>query len=381
MGKSEAVAFYAPLKSPRSPVPSGDRRFARLLIRALGAAGFAPALASEAKSRNADGDPARQRRIETRAGRAADRLTESYRIAGAPALWLTYHSYYKAPDLLGPVLSERFGLPYVLVEASHASARSEGAHARGHRQAAAALRRADLILQPNPKDLSGVESLLGLDAPQHLFPPFLEIPAPADRAAARAQWAEALGLEPDPVRPWLLAAGMMRAGAKLRSYRILAAAWRRLKTPEAVLILAGDGPARADVEAAFAGGPAPIFAGRLRAGALASLMAASDLYLWPAIGEAFGMAVLEAQAAGLPVICGDRPGTRAMIRDGDTGMLTPEGDAGAMAAAAAALLAGPERRRTMGHAARDHVRAVHSLDTAAERLRGHLTPLLRAPAS
>ena len=30
-----------------------------------------------------------------------------------PALWLTYHSYYKAPDLLGPTLSRQWGIPYV----------------------------------------------------------------------------------------------------------------------------------------------------------------------------------------------------------------------------------------------------------------------------
>lgn len=371
------AAFYAPLKSPRSPVPSGDRRLARLLLRALKAAGFTPDLASEAVSRNVDGDPARQAAIEARAARAAERLTQGYRAQGGPGFWLTYHSYYKAPDLLGPVMADRFGLPYVLVEASHAPARADGPHARGHALAEAALRRADLILQPNPKDLAGVVALLGPDAPQHSFPPFLDITAPPDRDAARRRWADRLGLDPDPARPWLLAAGMMRAGAKQRSFSVLAEAWHRLADPRATLILAGDGPARPDVEAAFAGGPAPIFAGRLSQTALSELMVACDLYLWPAVGEAFGMALLEAQAAGLPAVVGDRPGTRAMLRDGHTGLLVPEGDAGALVAAVSELLAGPERRYAMGCAARDHVRAVHSLAAAAERLRGHLIPLLR----
>ncbi len=49
------VAFYAPLKAPDHPVPSGERTMARLLLRALDAAGFAPDLASTLRTRDSDG--------------------------------------------------------------------------------------------------------------------------------------------------------------------------------------------------------------------------------------------------------------------------------------------------------------------------------------
>ena len=58
------LAFYAPLKSPHHPAPSGDRTMARLLMKALGAAGFEPSLASELRTLDKAGDPAKQLRLE-----------------------------------------------------------------------------------------------------------------------------------------------------------------------------------------------------------------------------------------------------------------------------------------------------------------------------
>ncbi|HEY5599013.1 MAG TPA: glycosyltransferase, partial [Kiloniellales bacterium] len=84
--------------------------------------------------------------------------------------------------------------------------------------------------------------------------------------------------------------------------------------------------------------------------------------------EAYGMALLEAQAAGLPVLAGASGGVAAIVRDGLTGVLTPPGDTAAFAAAIAALLAAPERRRAMAAAALATVAAEHCLDRAAARL-------------
>ncbi|MBT3400519.1 MAG: glycosyltransferase family 1 protein, partial [Rhodospirillaceae bacterium] len=54
------VAFYAPMKPPDHPVPSGDRHLARLLLQALRHAGHEPELVSRFVSRDGAGDPTRQ---------------------------------------------------------------------------------------------------------------------------------------------------------------------------------------------------------------------------------------------------------------------------------------------------------------------------------
>src|SRR4051794_30868886 len=129
------VAFYAPLKSPGHPAPSGDRTMARLLLRALGRAGFRPTVASALRSWDGAGDPACQERVRRAAGAEAQRLVQSLSSLPTkerPRLWFTYHVYYKAPDWLGPFVSEALGIPYVVAEGSRAGKRADGPWALGH---------------------------------------------------------------------------------------------------------------------------------------------------------------------------------------------------------------------------------------------------------
>ena len=80
------VAFYAPLKSPDHPSPSGDRTMARLLLRALEEAGFAPEIASRLRTHDAKGDSAVQERARRDSIAEADRLIAHYRgLRGTPA--------------------------------------------------------------------------------------------------------------------------------------------------------------------------------------------------------------------------------------------------------------------------------------------------------
>jgi glycosyltransferase involved in cell wall biosynthesis len=65
--------------------------------------------------------------------------------------------------------------------------------------------------------------------------------------------------------------------------------------------------------------------------------------------------VLEAMAAGKPVVASDLAGLPLAVADGATGLLVPPGDPGALAAAVGALLADPERARRLGAAGRRRV--------------------------
>ena len=135
------IAFYAPLKAPTHPVPSGDRRMARLLMAALEAAGHEVTLACTLRSWDDGRRPGRAERLAALGARCADRLTARWR-GTPPDLWFTYHLYHKAPDWIGPAVSRRFGIPYVVAEASHAPKRAAGPWAAGHAAAEAAIRRA-----------------------------------------------------------------------------------------------------------------------------------------------------------------------------------------------------------------------------------------------
>ena len=92
------------------------------------------------------------------------------------------------------------------------------------------------------------------------------------------------------------------------------------------------------------------FAGRLGRADLARLLWASDAVVLPSRQEAFGVAVLEALAAGVPVIASRVGGIPEILRDGREGLLVPVGDARALAAAIAKLAHDPSLRARLASA-------------------------------
>jgi glycosyltransferase involved in cell wall biosynthesis len=366
------IAFYAPLKPPDHETPSGDRRVARLLLDALRLAGHEPVLASHLRSFDPVGRAFRQKRLQAHGRQAAERLIARWRALPetAPGLWFTYHLYYKAPDWLGPAVSAALGIPYVVAEASHAAKRAGGPWDIGHRGVEAALRRADRVIGLNSADRAGVLPLLAHPDRFVALAPFLD--ARAYRAADHVPGSE----------PRLITVAMMRPGDKLESYRVLGQALAGLLDLPWSLEVIGDGPARAEVGAALAPlGDRVNLVGALGEAAVAERLAAADLFVWPAINEAFGMALLEAQASGLPVVAGDSGGVGDIVADGKTGLLAPPGDVAVFAAALRALLVDPACRARFGAAARDKVDREHDLPAAATRLMEIIGALTRARAA
>jgi len=379
------IAFYAPLKPPDHVTPSGDRRVARLLLDALRVAGHEPFLASHLRSFDPIGRAFRQKKIKAHGRQAAERLIARWRTQpeAAPGLWLTYHLYYKAPDWLGPAVSAALGIPYVVAEASFAAKRAGGPWDIGHQAVEAALRQADRVIGLNTADRDGVQPLLAHPDRYIALPPFLDASAYTSPSPAGGEGV-ARGpsrLEPSPGSR-LITVAMMRPGDKLASYRVLGTALSQLLDLPWSLEVIGDGPAHAEVAAALAPlGDRVRYAGALDEAAIAACFAEDGIFVWPAINEAFGMALLEAQASGLPVVAGNSGGVGDIVADGETGLLAPSGDADAFATAVRALLTNPARCARCGAAARAKVERAHDLPAAAARLGDIIATLTRARAA
>jgi len=370
------IAFYAPMKPPGHRVPSGDRAMARLLMATLTGMGHEVTLASTLRCYDGSGDGARQHELARRAIGEAGRLAQDW-AAAPPGLWFTYHLYHKAPDHLGPRVAGALGLPYVVAEPSVAPKQRRGPWAAGFALSLAALARADALLPVTSEDADGLAAA-GIPAERIVpLPPFLDT-GPHERVRRAPQRQRlAARWELDPERPWAVVVAMMRAGDKLASYRVLARALPRMGE-DFELIVVGDGPCREEV-AGLLGSRARLV-GRVAPRALPGLLGACDLFLWPAVNEAYGMALLAAQAAGLPVVAGRARGVPEIVTHGSTGLLTPEGDAAAFADAALSLLGDARRRAAMGAAAAEHIRTHHGIAAAEQALERAIVAACRGRA-
>ena len=309
------------------------------------------------------GDRDRQARLHALGARVARRLVARLRDAAPPDVWFTYHLHHKAPDLLGPAVSRSLRIPYVVAEASLAPRQRDGPWAAGHALARDAIRAAAIVIALNPDDVEQVRLARHAGAPVASLAPFIDVAAFAGGIAHERRTRTARDA------PRLVAIAMMRDGAKLASYRLLASTLARLRDLHWELRVVGDGPARSSVEAAFFDlNDRVAFLGAGSAAHIASLLHESDLFLWPAVDEAIGIVFLEAQACGVPVIGANTPGVAAVVAAGRTGLLVAPGDADAFAAATRRMILDARARASMGQAAFRYVCERHDLPTAAARL-------------
>jgi glycosyltransferase involved in cell wall biosynthesis len=377
------IAFYAPLKAPgQGFAPSGDRRVAGLLMAALAHSGERVELVSTFRSYDADGDRERQTALRTQGeslGRALAAQWQGQPRGERPDLWFTYHLYYKAPDWLGPIVAASLGIPYVIAEASYAPKRAGGPWVLGHESSAAAIRQAALLVCPTRDDIAGLRELVPQERILHL-PPFLDLESYRSAGATREENRARLAAEHklDAGVPWIAVVAMMRHGDKLASYRALAATLARVADLPWRLVVVGDGPARAEVRTALESAVPgrTLFLGEVKTRDIAPVYAACDLTVWPAINEAYGMALLEAQAAGLPVVSCAMRGVPDVVVDGETGILVKDSDFEALARELRGLLLDHGRRRGLGRGAAAFVLRERSLEMAAGRLSRALAGLV-----
>jgi glycosyltransferase involved in cell wall biosynthesis len=168
---------------------------------------------------------------------------------------------------------------------------------------------------------------------------------PRDRSAARA----ALGINPDAAVLVFAANGVRRNPFK--DYRTLREAFGRLAARtggrELVLLALGD-----DAEPERVGDAVIRFVPFIAdPAAVSRYFCAADVYVHAALVDTFPTTVLEALACGTPVVATAVGGIPEQLNDGQTGFLVPPGDAEALAAALARLLADPAMRNQLGEKA------------------------------
>ncbi|WJH41858.1 glycosyltransferase family 4 protein [Aliirhizobium terrae] len=360
------ILFYSPLKSPNHPIPSGDRLMARLIIRALGLLGHNVAVASEMRSfmRSSDMDGLLIENM-TAADEEIERIAAESEVSGRPDLWFTYHPYYKAPDLLGPKMARRFGIPLINAEASYSTRRNIGTWQQSQDMLLQSLETAAVNLCFTRRDLDGLQAAAS-GARLELIQPFI------DSAPYRAR-----SRSPEPMR--LVTVAMMRPGDKLSSYKALADSLKLIADLPWTLSIGGDGECRPEVEAAFASfGPGRIeWLGALSEDAVGDLLSRGSVFVWPGHGEAYGLAYLEAQAMGLPVVAEAIAGVPEVVEHDRTGLLTPAGDRDAFAEAIASLLTDEPLRSRLGQQARHFATEERSIVGAAEAMRQILDRYVR----
>lgn len=165
-----------------------------------------------------------------------------------------------------------------------------------------------------------------------------------------------------PDSPLLLYVGRLGAEKEIEAIKPVLEA-----IPEARLALVGDGPTRSQLEEYFAGTPTN-FVGYLRGKTLATAFASADAFIFPSRTETLGLVLLEAMAAGCPVVAAGTGGITDIVTDGVNGYLfDPDRDRGAILATERLLANKTERETLRLHARQEAERWSWSAATAQLR--------------
>lgn len=144
--------------------------------------------------------------------------------------------------------------------------------------------------------------------------------------------------------------------AEAKGVRLLMTAWDELAAAGGVgvpLVIAGTGPLEQEMTAWAAGRDDVRYAGLYDTAECRKAIARSVAVVAPSTWlEAFGLVVVEAMAAGVPVVAAGHGAFVELVEDGVTGLLHRPGESGSLASCIRRIAAGPDRNREMGRAAR-----------------------------
>jgi glycosyltransferase involved in cell wall biosynthesis len=358
------ICFYAPFKPLGHPAPSGDQVIAAGLHAYLTRKGHRLTIISELRTRWIHWKPWLLPRVLRERRRILRRLrSHPY------DLWLTYHSYYKGPDVLGPLAKKRGRLPYVIFQGVYSTKRRKQLKTRaGFHLNRNALVAADHVFTNKRVDHENLARILPPERLTYVAPGIYPEDFrfdPAARRDLRRQWQ--VGRE-----PVILSAAMFRPDVKTRGLIWVIRACGHLKRlgRRFHLVIAGDGREKSRLEKLAAAhlSQRVRFVGRIPRSEMARFYSAGDLFVFPGINESLGMVFMEAQSCGLPVVAFANAGVPEVVQDRITGLLQPMGAGRPFVQAVDLLLADPGLRSEMGRAAARYVRRHHDLNQNYRRV-------------
>ncbi|MGV8075250.1 MAG: glycosyltransferase family 4 protein [Syntrophobacteraceae bacterium] len=367
------IAFYCPNKPLSHPHPSGDLIIARDILRALNRMGHDCKEMAEFRSRWFWTSPEGW----IRAGKGvlqAGKIALSFR----PDLWLTYHTYYKSPDVLGPLISRLANIPYVLFQPMYGTRWSKDSKTRaGFYLNRFALKASHHAFINNLDDMEALQRVLPLDKitylPPGIFPEeFIKDLKGGQRIRRR------YGIPED--MPLLMSAARLRDDVKFESISYLINSLTLFKsgTERFMLLIVGDGPMEPKLRR-LAQDNLPgrvIFCGRVAREEMANYYSAADIFVFPGIGESLGMVFIEAQACGLPVVALENSGVLQVVSKNKTGLLVHKDDGKAMAEAVSTLLENHDMRRQLGSSGPKFIQTEHNLHASYLRLSAMLQHII-----
>jgi glycosyltransferase involved in cell wall biosynthesis len=362
--RSLRIIFYAPFKPLGHTHPSGDLVTATGIFDFLAERGHELVSASSLRCRWIYWKPWLWLKLLWERKRVVHRLSSFQ-----ADLWFTYHSYYKAPDLLGPILSKKMKIPYVIFQGIYSTKRRRHWKTKaGFYLNKSALCGADHVFTNKSVDMTNLKRLFPETRLTYISPGIIPGDFSFDKAARdalRQQWHFGDG-------PVIFSAAMFRADVKSEGLIWVIRACGELfqQGQNFRLVIAGDGSEKDKLQKMAADHvPGRVrFVGEVAREDMYRYYSAADLFVFPGIRESLGLVFLEAQACGLPVVAFDNAGVPEAAQNGKTGFLVPMYAMPTFVDAIKRLLNDKALRRQMGHAGRSYVREFHDLTKNYQKL-------------
>ena len=352
------IAYYMPFKPMDHSNPSGDLITGTELHNHLAGRGHAISLASRLRCRWIYYRPWTMLRLLSE----KNRILREYHFS-KPDLWLSYHSYYKAPDLLGSVCSRKLGIPYVIFQGIYSTKRRKQLKTLpGFLLNRNVLQSANHVFTNKKRDLANLKRLLPENRLSYIAPgihPRMFEFSDNWRKKLRQTWA----ISNETI---IMTAAMMRPGVKTEGIKTVIKSCGELAQEGLPirLIIAGDGSCRQELEstAAQLHPRHVLFLGQIPRSELYQYYSAADIFAFPGIEESLGMVYLEAQSCNLPIVAyQDWGGGEAVIHE-KTGLLSPAAKPSLFTAHIRSLTEETTRRRILGISAGEHIRHNHDLE-------------------